>query len=147
MRMDILYHVRGGAPAKGVRSLRFRNTFQGFSCLIASANKHHAIRDWFSRYIACTYPFIRELKWNDQGQLVGVLINGMSNEPLWHSNKESIFGIKVYVYKYILDQKWNRHPFKDCYMTRGNVRYKSDVEYLELNSLLNNENLTIEYTE
>lgn len=147
MGLDILYHVRGSGPVKGTRTLRFRNTFQGYSCLIASPDKDRAARDWFSRYITGRYPYIKGLNWDDQGNLVGISINGMSNESKWNLDSKNILSTGLFIYKFNLDDKWNKHPFKDCYMTRGNVKYFNDVKYLTLESLLNNKNLTIDFTE
>lgn len=147
MGIDILYHVRGSGPIKGVRTLRFRNRFQGLSCLIASPDKNHATRDWFSRYITGHYPYIQKLNWDERGNLIGISINGMSNEPKWNVDKSTILKTGLYIYKYYLDDKWNKHPFKDCYMTRGSVRYSNDVKFLTLESLMNSKNLTIDFTE
>lgn len=147
MGTGILYHVRGGGPIKGSRTLRFRNKFQGHSCLIASPKENLAVRDWFNRHLVCKYPYIRNTIWDKDGKFVGVMLNSVSNNPQWQLDKSSILDTVVHVYTFMIDHRWNKHPFKDCYITRANVKYNRNVTALTLASLLNNENFSIEYTE
>lgn len=146
MGIDVLYHVRGAAPIKGANTLRFRNKFQGYSCLFASPREAQAVADWFSRYVTGSYSYISALRWNDAGQLIGITINDMSKSAQFEIDRAKIMQTMLYVYTFNLDDKWNKHPTKDCYMTRSNVRYNRDVKMISLYNLIA-ANLTIEFTE
>lgn len=146
MGIDVLYHVRGAAPIKGVNTLRFRNKFQGYSCLFASPREPQAIADWFSRYVTGSYSYISALQWNEAGQLIGIIINDMSKSVQFAIDRPKIMQTLLYVYTFNLDEKWNKHPSKDCYMTRSNVRYNRDVKPIRLYQLTEPD-LSIEFTE
>lgn len=134
---ETLYHVRAAAPAKGAaRTLRFRNRFQGYSCIFASPVENIAITEWFSRYITGKYTYIRKLHWDDQGHLIGIDISDESDMDKWLADRLAILQSALYVYTYNLDEKWNKHPTKDCYMSRSNVRYNRNVKPIALYNLI-----------
>lgn len=117
---NILYHVRA-APPTSSRTLRFRNKFQHKSCLFATADRHDSVQDWFSRYITGTCPDILSIDWGVDTVTFHVTPR-LTNETYWLG---ILNDIRTYVYQYTLDLHWNRHPTKNCYMTRSNVKYRA----------------------
>lgn len=137
---NILYHVRA-APPSNSRTLRFRNKFQHKSCLFATANEGESVRDWFSRHITATYPFVESLEWS-----ADVLCITFSNDMPPDTDWMSVLGnIKTYVYRYNLDIHWNKHPTKNCYMTRSNVKYRANPKAITFLDAIQNRRIDIKF--
>ena len=126
---NTLFHVRAAAPSKA-RTLRFRNKFQHKSCLFATANKDEAVKDWFSRFITSKYPEVKSIEWHTDQVVMNV---DTSVEP---PSLEQLIDIKTYVYQYSLDVNWNKHPTKNCYMTRTNTKYRINPESITFKDAL-----------
>lgn len=138
-----LYHVRGSVPTPGARTLRFRNTFKGLSCLFAASDKDRAIQEWFSRFLTSTYGTVSKVIWTDTEIHVHV-----NKQTQWEKINFELQRTRAHVYTFILDDNWNRHPEKDCYITRSNVHYdKSTVECVDFTTAIVGRQLKIIATE
>lgn len=113
-----LFHVRGSAPSPGARTLRFRNTFRQLSCLLAISDKTRSVQDWYSRFLTSTYGTVSKVTWTDTEIQVYI-----TREEHWQRILNELQSVRAYMYVFILDERWNKHPDKDCYFTRSNVRY------------------------
>lgn len=120
-----LYHVRGSEPTKGARTLRFRNTFQNMSCLTASIDRGRAIKEWWARHITSTYRSIKKITFIDN-----VMQIELAKVETWPKISEELNRVKAWVYKFPMDDRWDKHPTKDCYMTRKNVFYDKEIQFV-----------------
>jgi hypothetical protein len=138
-----LYHVRGSAPTSGARTLRFRNTFKGLSCLFAASDRDRAIQEWYSRFLTSTYGSVSKVIWTDTEIQIHV-----SKQMHWDKIDAELQRVKAYVYTFKLDDNWNRHPEKDCYITRSNVHYdKASVQSVDFTTAITGRQLKIIATE
>lgn len=126
---NIVFHVRATPPSK-TRTLRFRNKFQHKSYLFATANKEEAIKDWFGRFIASKYPETKSIEWNADRVVIQI------TNPLRTISLDPLLDIKAYIYQYSLDVNWNKHPTKNCYMTRTNTKYRNNPESITFRDAL-----------
>lgn len=135
---NVLFHVRAAPPSKN-RTLRFRNKFQHKSCLFASASRQESIEDWFSRYITATYPIVKSITWG----IDTVHITVSDSDAVDIDWLELLRAKTTYVYQYTLDMRWNRHPTKNCYMTRSNVKYRVNPSPITFTDVIQGRHLDI----
>lgn len=126
-----LYHVRGSQPAKGARTLRFRNSFQNMSCLIATTDRNRGVREWWARHITSTYHSVKKITFTKDSMHIEI-----TNVNNWESIATELAHVKAWIYIFTMDDRWDKHPTKDCYMSRKNVFYDKVTQSVGFNDFI-----------
>lgn len=126
-----LYHVRGSEPSKDARTLRFRNSFQNMSCLIATVDCDRAVREWWARHITSTYRSIKKITFTEDVMQIEI-----TNLQGWVQISDELNRVRAWIYTFSMDDRWDKHPTKDCYMTRKNVFYDKETQSVEFKDFI-----------
>ena len=60
----------------------------------------------------------------------------ITNLQGWVKISDELNRVRAWIYTFSMDDRWDKHPTKDCYMTRKNVFYDKETQSVEFKDFI-----------